>query len=71
MQPNRNGPRLQRADRHDRPDEVLVGSHAAGDAVHDDAEPSLRHDLPQVSNRQFRLRVLQLPFAISPIPDRA
>ena len=31
------------ADRDDRPDQVLVHAHAAGDAVHDDAETMLRH----------------------------
>ena len=31
------------ADRHDRADKVLVHAHASGDAVHDDAEPLLRH----------------------------
>ena len=41
-------PLLQRhaalgADRHDRADQVLVHAHAAGDAVHDDAETLLRH----------------------------
>jgi hypothetical protein len=32
-----------RADRGDRPDQMLVRSHPAGDAVHDDAESPLRH----------------------------
>ena len=32
-----------RADRDDRADQVLVHPHAAGDAVHDDAETLLRH----------------------------
>ena len=31
------------ADRADRADQVLVHAHASGDAVHDDAEPLLRH----------------------------
>jgi hypothetical protein len=31
------------ADRHDRPNQMLVHPHAAGDAVHDDAETLLRH----------------------------
>ena len=31
------------ADRADRADQVLVHAHAPGDAVHDDAEPLLRH----------------------------
>jgi hypothetical protein len=31
------------ADRHDRADQMLVHAHAAGDAVHDDAEALLRH----------------------------
>jgi hypothetical protein len=33
------------ADRHDRADQMLVHAHAAGDAVHDDAETLLRHSL--------------------------
>src|SRR5262249_21733557 len=31
------------ADRENRADQMLVHAHAAGDAVHDDAEPLLRH----------------------------
>ena len=31
------------ADGADRADQVLVHAHAPGDAVHDDAEPLLRH----------------------------
>jgi len=34
-----------RADRQNRADQMLVHAHAAGDAVHDDAEPLLRHFL--------------------------
>ena len=32
-----------RADGENRADQMLVHAHAAGDAVHDDAEPVLRH----------------------------
>jgi len=35
------------SDRGDRADQVLVGAHAAGDAVHDDADSALFHGGPR------------------------
>ena len=34
-----------RPDGHDRPDQMLIHPHSAGDAIHDDTETMLRHPL--------------------------
>ncbi len=39
------------ADRQDRADQVLVRAHAPGHAVHDDADPALRHVPPLLERR--------------------
>jgi hypothetical protein len=53
-----------RADGEDRADQMLVRAHAPADAVHDDAEPLLRHfsvalsRVPGAAQREARQRVV-------------
>src|SRR5262249_44139790 len=64
-----------RADGENRADQMLIHAHAAGDAVHDDAEPLLRHfnlafcscSMPSSCSRKRASSIPTDPFIRNPV----